>query len=250
MAAISYTDVDALHRKVTKDRGPFRANRVLALLSKMCALAIKWKYRPDNPCIGIERNYEPKRNRYLTDDELPRLIAALEADHDKQGVDIIRLLLLTGARSAEVLNATWDQFDLGKGVWTKPHTATKQEEEHRLPLNDEAVELLTRLRAAASPKALYVFPSAKSPFKPRSAVRHTWDRIRKVTGLADVRPHDLRHSHASFLVNAGYSLPVIGAVLGHKTPSTTARYAHLADETLRDAVKSVGSKVIPMKGRR
>jgi integrase len=248
VADVTYADIDALHRKVTRERGPFRANRVYALLSKMFSLAIKWKLRSDNPCKGVEKNDEPKRQRYLSGPEIERLTVALDAEPDQQGADIVRLLLLTGARSAEVLSATWDQFNLDTGVWTKPHTSTKQKEEHRLPLSDEAVELLKRLYAGSGIKAKYVFPG-DSPLKPRASIRHFWERIRKAADLGDVRIHDLRHSHASLLVNAGYSLPVIGAVLGHKTPSTTARYAHLADDTLRHAVKSVEAKILPMKAR-
>ena len=102
VSEISYAHVDTLHRTVTRERGPFRANRVVALLSKMFSLAIKWRMRPDNPVIGVERNPEPKRERFLSKPELDRLLDALAADEDGQGADIVRLLLLTGARSAEV----------------------------------------------------------------------------------------------------------------------------------------------------
>ncbi len=246
VADVSYTDIDKLHQDVTKRRGPIRANRVLSLLSKMFSLSVKWKMRADNPAKGVEKNAEPMRKRYLDENELVCLMAALEAEHDQQAADIIRLLLLTGARSAEVLNATWDQFKLDARMWIKPHTATKQKEEHRLPLSDEAIDLLVRRKDKALPKARYIFPG-DSPFKPRASIRYAWDRLRKATGLGDIRIHDLRHSHASLLVNAGYSLPVIGAMLGHKTPSTTARYAHLADETLHEAARSVGAKIIPVR---
>ena len=242
VADVTFTHVDALHRSLTKDRGPFRANRVIALLSKMLSLSIKWGYRSDNPCRSVERNPEPKRNRYLSDDEIQRIMSALDAEEDQEGGNIIRLLLLTGARSAEVLKMEWSQLDLDSGVWTKPHTLTKTAEEHRVPLSEEAVALLTALRAEAPQKARYVFGN----FQPRKGFRHVWDRVRVTAGVPDVRPHDLRHSYASLLVNAGYGLPVIGALLGHKTPATTARYAHINDTAMREATKSVG-KVIQMK---
>ncbi len=248
VADVSYTDVDRLHQGVTKERGPFRANRVIALLSKMLSLSIKWRMRRDNPCVGVERYNEPKRTRYLTDAELSRLMAALDAERNQQAADIVRLLLLTGARSAEALGAEWDQFDLEAGVWTKPYTMTKQKEEHRLPLSKEAVALLTRLRSKAPGKARYVFPGP-STFKPRRSIRHPWDRLREAANLGDMRIHDLRHSNASLLAKAGYSLPTIGAMLGHKTPSTTQRYVHLVDDSLRAAAESVGAMVIPLKGR-
>ena len=242
VAAVTYTHIDRLHRTVTEERGPFRANRVLALLSKMFSLAIKWRMRPDHPVVGVERNPEPKRERFLSRPELDRLLDALVAEEDAQAANVIRLLLLTGARSAEALGAEWDQIDLSEGLWIKPHTMTKQAEEHRLPLSDEAVALLSSIRETAPAKARYVFPGA-TPFKPRHSIRHAWDRVRQAADLGDMRIHDLRHSHASFLVNAGFSLPVIGGLLGHKTPSTTQRYAHLSDETMRAATKSIGTVV-------
>jgi integrase len=248
VADVVYADIDRLHRSVTKERGPFRANRVLAVLSKMFSLAVKWRMRLDNPVVGVERNPEPKRERFLSPAELDRLLDALAAEEDSQSANIIKLLLLTGARSAEVLGAEWRQFDLSQGVWVKPHTLTKQASEHRLPLSNEAVELLSGLKARAPKAARFVFPS-NSPLKPRASVRHAWDRIREAADLGDMRIHDLRHSHASFLVNAGYSLPIIGAALGHKTPSTTARYAHLVDATVREAARSVGNVVSMRRGK-
>ena len=242
VADVVYADVDKLHRAVTNERGPFRANRVLAVLSKMFSLAVKWRMRPDNCVVGVERNPEPKRERFLSKPELKRLLDALVAEEDAQAADIIRLLLLTGARSAEVLGAEWEQIDLAEGLWVKPHTMTKQAAEHRLPLSDEAVELLCSIRETAPAKARYVFPGA-TQFEPRRSVRHAWDRVRQAADLGDMRIHDLRHSHASFLVNAGFSLPVIGAALGHKTASTTQRYAHLSDHTVREAARSVGTVV-------
>jgi integrase len=242
VSALTFADVDGLHRSVTKARGPFRANRVIALLSKMLSLSIKWGYRVDNPCRSVERNPEPKRTRYLSEKEIGRVMSALDAEMDQEGANIIRLLLLTGARSAEVLKMEWSQLDLTAGVWTKPHTLTKTAEEHRVPLSEEAVAVLSGIWRGA-PAGKYVFGT----FRPRKTFRHAWDRVRVAAGVPDVRPHDLRHSYASLLVNSGITLPVIGALLGHKTPATTQRYAHVNDGAMRAATKSVG-KVIKMRG--
>src|SRR5829696_8147515 len=100
VADVTYSDVAALHRDVSK-RAPYHANRMLALLSKMFNLSIRWEWRTDNPCRGIERNQETKRTRYLTPEELFRLSAALAEHRDQQAANIIRLLLLTGARRGE-----------------------------------------------------------------------------------------------------------------------------------------------------
>ena len=124
VAAVSVADVDAWHRKMSA-RAPVHANRALAALSRMFSLAIRWGLRADNPCKGIERNQEHKRRRYLSATELTRLIKALDAYSDQQSADIIRLLLLTGARRGEAFQARWDDIDLESGVWSKPGATTK-----------------------------------------------------------------------------------------------------------------------------
>jgi integrase len=252
VSEVTFSDIDGLHAHVTKEGGPYVANRVLAVLSKMFNLSIKWQWRIDNPARGVERNQEEKRKRYLNPrkGELEALSKALEAHEDKQAADIIRLLLLTGARRGEVLNARWEQFDLTDGVWTKPAAATKQKTDHRVPLSAPARQLLADLYAAAEAEAKkkkteissWVFPGRLAD-QPRENIKRAWDEIRKAAGIEDVRVHDLRHSYASILVSGGVSLPTIGALLGHTQPATTARYAHLHDDPLRAATEKVGAIV-------
>ena len=112
VAEIEFDDISRLHRKITESGKPYRANRVVALLSKAFNLAsTKWKMRPDNPCKGIVRNQEETRERYLNSDELARLDKALSAYGDQDAAAAIVLLVLTGARRSEVLKATWKQLD-------------------------------------------------------------------------------------------------------------------------------------------
>ncbi len=175
----------------------------------------------------------------------------------------MRLCLLTGCRRGEALAATWDQLDLDVGTWIKPGATTKQKTEHRVPLSDAAVTLLTSVLETA-PKgedgatvSRYVFPG-KTPDIPLTNIRDAWQAIRVAAGITDVRLHDLRHTYASILASAGLSLPVIGALLGHTQPATTARYTHLFDDPLRKATDSVGAvvtgqtpaEVVPFKGAR
>jgi integrase len=240
VAAVDFAHVESLHRRITL-RAPVCANRVLAVLSKMFSLAIRWRMRLDNPCRGVTRNQEHHRRRYLSPEEQGRLMAAL-AKHPSQAVaDAIRLLLLTGARCGEALNATWDQFDLAAGVWSKPPHSTKQKEHHQVPLAAPARELLSRLRKQAD--GPFVFPSRDGK-QARQNLAHGWRLICKAANITGLRIHDLRHSFASSLVGAGFSLPVIGALLGHSQPSTTARYAHLAHDPLREAVERHGTIVV------
>jgi integrase len=253
VAAVSYADVDRLHRDISQ-RAPTHANRVIALLSKMMSLAIKWKMRTDNPCKGIERNEEQKRKRYLKGDELTRLTKALAEHDDQQAANIVRLLLLTGARKGELVAASWDQFDLEAGIWTKPGATTKQKTDHVIPLSAPARLLLAKLHKARNGSE-YLFPGRLGH---RREIKDSWTAICKAASIDGLRVHDLRHSYASTLAGAGFSLPVIGALLGHTQPSTTQRYAHLADNPLRVATERAGAilsrkpsaKIVPLPDRR
>lgn len=234
-------DVDDLHRWVTAERRtPVRANRTVEVLRRMFNLAIRWSWRPDNPAIGIQRNPEEKRHRYLTPDEIGRLMAALDGHPEQASANALRLLLLTGARRGEVLAATWAMFDLDAGVWTKPAAFTKQRRLHRVPLSSPALSVLRTLRAQADGD--YVFPGAAGG--PLLDVKRTWAAVCKSAGITDCRIHDLRHAFASILASSGASLPVIGRMLGHTQASTTSRYAHLFDEPLRAAAEQVGRVVM------
>jgi integrase len=244
VAAITFADIDRLHRKITQQARPYQANRMLALLSKMFSLSIRWEMRSDNPAKGVERNLEAKRHRYLTGDELRRLTEALAKHSSPIAANAIRLLLLTGARRGEVLSATWDQFDLEAAVWVKPSSHTKNKLRHRVPLSAPARQLLVQMRdeeaacaqqGGRSPSP-YAFPGRKGD-GPMVEIKKTWASLCKAAGIAGVRIHDLRHTYASVLASSGLSLPIIGALLGHTQPSTTARYAHLFDDPLRIATE-------------
>jgi integrase len=242
VASVEFSHIERLHTTISR-RAPVLANRVYQVVSKMLALAVMWKLRADNPCRGVKRNREHLRRRYLKPDELARLTKALAEDRNQRVADVFRLLLLTGARKGEVLSATWDQFDLTAGVWTKPPASTKQRREHIVPLNAPARQLIARLQAqrGGSP---WLFPGREGG-KLCEDLTYAWQRVCRAAGIIGLRIHDLRHSHASFLVSAGFSLPTIGALLGHTSPETTARYAHLLDDPLRQAVERVGGIVAP-----
>jgi integrase len=234
VAAVTFADVDGLHRKISK-RAPTHANRVAALLSRMFTMAVRWGMRSDNPVKGIERNAEGKRQRYASSAELARLSEALTELPDQGAANAVRLLLLTGARRGEVLAAKWSDFDLEAGVWTKPASTTKQKKTHTVPLSDATRQLLTEMQAQANDDAVYLFPARFTPH--RLDIDDAWAALRKAATIPDVRLHDLRHTYASVLASAGLSLPVIGALLGHATPVTTHRYAHLFDDPLRQATE-------------
>jgi integrase len=252
LQAIGKRDLETLHASYKTT--PYRANRVLALLSKMFSLATEWEWISDNPTRGIPRFHEDKRERWLTEQELHRFTNALDAYPDQNAADALRLLLLTGAREGEVLKADWPQFDLQRGVWTKPSHHTKEKKIEHVPLSAAALDLLRKMKrknGATGP----LFPGANG--KPRVTLRRPWVQICKAAGLSDVftlqgkrrtitrskpkvRIHDLRHSFASHLVSNGVSLHIVGKLLGHTQSQTTQRYAHVADQALRDASNRMG----------
>jgi integrase len=238
VATVSYTDIDSLHRRISA-RAPTHANRVLALLSRMFSLAIRWGMRTDNPVKGVERNQEHKRHRYLTGAELARLTAALDELRDQGAANAIRLLLLTGARRGELLAAHWTDIDLDAGVWTKPGATTKQKTMHRVPLSQAACQLLAAMKQQADSE--WLFPARFTPH--RLDLDDAWGVLRKTARIPDVRLHDLRHTYASVLASSGLSLPIIGQLLGHTTAQTTLRYSHLLDDPLRAATERASAVI-------
>jgi integrase len=233
VADVAYADIDRLHQRITKAGHLYRANRVVAVCSKMFSLAVKWQMRDDNPCIGIERNVEHSRRRYLKDDELARLVEALAKHSDRQAANIIRFLMLTGARKGEALSARWGDLDLAKGTWSKPAASVKQNMPHEAPLSAPARQLLSEI---AGKHGEFVFPG-RGVTGHRVDIKRDWRQLCRAAGIAGLRVHDLRHSFASQLASSGSSLPLIGALLGHSRPTTTARYAHLFDDPQRAAVE-------------
>jgi integrase len=292
VADIVRADIEKLYRAIVKgewspDRKPtpVRGNLLLILVSKMMNLACEWGLRTDNPVKGIKREAGNRRTRYLDPKtELPRLVAALDKFNDRHGINAVRLLLLTGARRGEVLHATWDQFDLDAGTWTKPSGATKQKREHVVDLSPQAVAVLRQMRrdadqghrradalerqlvqekdpferqrimdrvalARTQHSSAFLFPSIRRDGAPIESVRKLWSAICVEAKITGIRLHDVRHSFASFLLRQGHSLQLIGHLLGHSQPQTTARYSHIMPDHARAAATDVG-KMIAGAGRK
>lgn len=250
--AVTRDEIEQLHRSMT---AKVRANRTLSVIKLIFEHAIRWGWRSEdsNPARRIAPNPEAPCERYLTEEELERLLTALDhyrakpEPHWSNSADMITLLLLTGARRGEVVGARWGQFDLEAGTWTKPRVMTKQCKLHRAPLSAEALALMRR-RHDADHQPSPVVPLRRDDriFGNDTVVQqleNDWRVIRGRAQLDDVRLHDLRHSYASFLASSGLSLPIIGALLGHSRAETTQRYAHLCDAPLRAATGLVGEKI-------
>ena len=222
------------HAKRTFGYAPATCNRLIILMRYMYNLARKWKIpgAEESPVTGVallEANNA--RERYLTSEETARLIEAIKASENPQLQYIVPLLLLSGCRKRELLDARFDDFDLVRRSWRIP--ISKSGKARHVPLSEGVLRVLAQVpRFEDCP---YVVPNPKTRL-PYKSIFYSWDSARKRAGMPELRMHDLRHSFASFLVNAGRSLYEVQNILGHTQMRTTQRYSHLAPGTLLDAV--------------
>lgn len=236
---------DWLHGLLEKGLAPATCNRILAVFKTICSLAAMRGILSvgQSPCAGVSSfRTHVQRERYLTRDEAQRLMRALEKS-DRQEAVALRLLLLTGARKSEILKARWENVHLDLRLLIVP--LSKSGKPRHIILSDAALEVLRAM--PRTPGTPWLFPG-QSPGKPLSDLYLFWNKLRRKLGLADVRIHDLRHTFASFLVNAGHSLYEAQKMLGHSDPRTTMRYAHLERASLLAAAKTVSDVFIPFQG--
>lgn len=223
-------------------------NRALAVLRKAMNLAELWGIRTKgtNPCKGIQGNAERKRRRYLTREELQRLLAALdrfaEAGVRWRFAQLVRLLLLTGCRVREVMCAEWSWLDAEATVLTVPaelHKTGQDGSDRKVHLPPAARLILGELRHRSNSR--WIIAGDRDGHL--VGYWRMWDQLLEQAGISNLRIHDLRHNFASLGVTAGLSLPQIGGLLGHSSPQTTQRYAHLVDEAAASAAAKVAALV-------
>jgi integrase len=259
-------DIAKMHRAISESIGQrgqrkVHANRLLQIASKLFSLSLvpmagedkPWRDQAQgNPCKGIRRNPEEGKERFFSTDELAEISDVLgRYGGEARGAglasapgaaDCIRLIMLTGCRPQEARLARWPELDAEPGYWVKPSAHVKRGKSHKLPLNPGAIELIERLRKGRK-AATWVFPGQK-PGEPLRQLRSVWDYVRTEAKLGeDARIYDLRHSFASLGAGGGLSLPIIGRLLGHTQSRTTERYAHFADDPLREATAKIGAVI-------
>jgi len=158
---------------------------------------------------------------------------------------IVPMLILTGARKRELLDAKWTDFDLSRRAWRIP--ITKSGKARHVPLSDGALTLLAAM--PRKPDCEWAFANPETG-KPYVSIFYAWNTARQSVGLSDVRMHDLRHSFASLLINSGRTLYEVQHILGHTQVKTTQRYAHLSQDTLLAAANSattaLGAAMVPV----
>lgn len=216
----------------TKGLAPASCNRILALVRTVFNCAVRWNLLAKNPCAGVAAfSGAAVRDRYLTNKEMEAVVAELEARAERGlGARALQLLLYTGARKREILTARWENVDLEKRMIIVPNS--KSGKTRYIPLSDEAVRIIANIPRPIWSPWLFENPLTGKALR---SVYDVWDSVRKKLLLENVRIHDLRHSFASHLVNAGNSLYVVQRILGHQSPSVTMRYAHLDQEALLKA---------------
>ena len=244
MNRVTRSDVVAFHHSLLdKGYAAGTCNRALILLKFVYNCAIRWDILAPtgNPCVGVDAFEDHgARERYLSQQEVGQLFDELDTNRNVQVGQVIRLLLYTGARKREVLDAKWDEIDWSRRLLMIPAARSKSKKVHYIPLSDAAIELLQSLPRRDDIPWVFFNPKTK---KPPVSIFYAWDSIRKKVGLSEVRLHDLRHSYASFLVNAGRSLYEVQKLLGHHDPKVTMRYAHLSPQAMQEAVNVVGNVV-------
>lgn len=215
-------------------------NRALVLLRYGYELATRWKeLGPDSNPMRLYKNLvnDNKIEHFLTHEQSQQLLDEVRKSDNEMLQWIVLFLLYTGARKREVLDARWADIDLSQRTWRIPKT--KSGKVRHVPLSDGALQMLKTVRAKYGHHAFtFVFANIKTGL-PFVSIFYSWDTARQRAGLGYVRIHDLRHSFASFLVNAGCSLYEVQEILGHADSRTTTRYAHLSRERLSKAVESV-----------
>lgn len=259
IAEVTRDEIARLHRSLAMT--PYEANRMLSLLSKAFNLAEIWGWRPDasNPCRHVRKYREEKRTRFLSETELARLGEVLrraemdgflllppragKRDTDKRipisryAVAATRLLILTGARTGEILGLKWDWIDLEDGIAKLPDSKTG---EKAIMLPPPALAVLDQLpRIEGNPHVIVGGKLGAALVN----LKKPWGAIREAAGLEEVRGHDLRHGFASIGAASGLTLETIGALLGHSQPSTTLRYVHFASNPLKAAASGIGGRI-------
>lgn len=233
LSFISSADVKGLHAKIGKNSGHYQANRVLALLKVMFNKAIDWEmYELANPAQRIKQYKEKSRDRFLQSDELHSFFEAVSAEENETIRDYILISLLTGARRANVLAMKWEEISFDRAEWRIPDT--KNGTPHIIPLTKQVIEILENRKDII--ESDFVFPgTGKSGHlvEPKKG----WIRIKERAGIKDLRLHDLRRSLGSWQAKTGASLSIIGKTLAHKDQKTTAIYARLDNDPVRESLQ-------------
>ncbi|PZO08301.1 MAG: integrase [Alphaproteobacteria bacterium] len=229
-----------LEEKRAKGLAPASVEKIRAILGRSFVLGASWDISGTerNPARNIPRApIQNARERFLSSEEATRLREAVAVSQNPQLQHIVGLLLLTGARLRELLDAKWENVDVKRRSWLIPTSKTGKP--RHVPLSTPALAIIETLPRFKDCPWLVPNPETRLPFV---SIKHGWQRAIREARLPGLRLHDLRHSAASFMVNSGVDLFAVGKVLGHASYQSTQRYSHLANDTLLKAVEAGAAK--------
>ncbi len=242
ISSITRSDLAYLHSAITKKGSVINANRVLALISSVYSWAIaSGIYNSSNPVIGIRRNKEKSRDRFLLGDELPRFFKALAESPNTIFRDYVLISLLTGARQANVLSMRWEDINFDRAEWRIEDT--KNGTPQTVALSPEAIEVLNN-RAKSG---IYVLPGDGGSGHFKSPQRG-WKTLLKMSDIKNLRMHDLRRTLGSWQAKTGASLAIIGKSLNHQNQNTTAIYARLDLDPVRASINTATNAMLTAAG--
>ena len=233
---ITQQEISKWLAEMRKEFAPATVEKLRMMLGRSFELARQWNIpgAEINPVRAVPRfKFDNARERYLTKDEAQRLLKACKGSSNPQLWSIVSLLLYTGARKSELLHAEWKHVDLEHRSWLIPDSKTGKA--RRVPLATAAVDVIKGL--VQIPGCPWLLPNPET-LKPYNSIKRAWETARTEAKLSGLRIHDLRHSAASFMANAGTDLFAIGRILGHADHQSTMRYSHLANDTLLAAVEA------------
>lgn len=222
--------------------GKGAANRSFDILSSMFTLAITRGYRTDNPTSGLRKFKLQKRERLLSDQEVSNLHDALRAaesgGRNPVAIAAIRFLMLTGCRKNEVLTLQWEWIDFERGLLRLPESKTGSKV---VPVGGAALDVLRTI--PTEPRSEYVFPS-RTRASPYAGLEKVWHEVRSAAGMPTLRLHDLRHHFVSVGVSEGESLYLLGKIVGHSSPQTTQRYAHVHSGPISRMADRISQRIL------
>lgn len=243
ISSIEKPEVERLHAKIGKESGIYQANRLLERIRSIFNKAADWGWEGQNPATGIKKFRERSRDRFLQPEELPRFFAALASEPNEAARDFFMISLLTGARKSNTLAMRWDEINFRDATWRIPQT--KNDEPQIVHLSPQALEILKERKLhSLSP---WVFPGSGAKghlADPKKA----WARILKEAGISDLRIHDLRRTLGSWQAATGANSYIIGKSLGHRSQQSTAIYARLNLDPVRDSVNKATEAMLGYAG--
>ena len=230
ISSITKDEVSRLHAKIGKNSGIYQANRILERIRGIFNKAIEWGWQGTNPATGIKKFKEQSRDRFLNAEEMPHFLKSLDMEENSTARDFFKVLLFTGVRKSNALTMRWEQVCFKQKTWRIPET--KNGEPLTIPLNDYVISILKQHRDTSHCE--WVF-EGKGKTGHLNDPKKAWKRILERAEIKDLRMHDLRRTFGSWQAALGANSYVIGKSLGHKSQQSTAIYARLNLDPVRES---------------